>query len=139
MAELYKKPTSKHHVCEYCGNKGALCQDFRYRRYCLKAVYCYLVSSERPSSARSQPWNGVNPDSVSGVFIQAYNEKRRVDIEDHFGFYNPNWMELPRCIRKLSYQDALNLAGKTNLMDLVKACNENGFKNYCNAKRRNKA
>ena len=136
MAKLDRTPVLDQ-ICTDCGNKGYLCQDVRYRRYCLKAVYSYLRSSVRNCGWAKPMGIGVDPDTVSGVFIQAYNEKRRSDIKERFRYYIPNKMDLPGCVRKLSYQDALNLGNKTVLMNIIKTCNENGYKNFSLAKQQN--
>ena len=102
-------------------------------------MYTYLKSTVR-TSGWAKPWHGsFSPDTVSEVFIRAYEEKRCVDMEDRFRYYDANWTALPECMKRNSYQDALNLANKPTLMSMIKACNDRGFKNYCVAKQQRRA
>ena len=119
--------------CSGCGNHGNFCHDNRYRRYCIKAVYGFLHNKMK-NCHWAHPWNDHSPLTASDVFKLAYNDIRRIDLELRYGYFNPNWMEVPDCMMKNSYQDAMSLPNNPKLVKMLKSSNENGYQTYYRAK-----
>ena len=65
-----------------------------YGRYCTKYAYSYIHINYR-SKDGSIDWPAVCSGTVEAVFRRAYNERRRNDLEERFGYFNPNMMEVP--------------------------------------------
>ena len=125
-------------ICTGCGNRSAFCHKRLYRRYCLKAVYSYFHNYMSNCHWASH-FSGSSSSTVSGIYRYAYNDRRCGDLDGRFGFFNSNWMSLPECMEKGSFQEAMNLMNDRKLQNELKASNENGYKNYCEAKNANRA
>ena len=119
--------------CALCGNYGKFCHDKRYGRYCIKAVYAYLHNTTKVETF-GEDWTAYSSESVIAVFKKAYNEKRKCDLEDRFGYYNPNWVELPTCLSRFSLQEATDIKYNPMLIKELKIKNEEGYQKFCNAK-----
>ena len=80
--------------CKYCGGIGKYCQNKMYSKNCVKACYSYLHNSAHTV------FSGFCPERMENIFVGAYNNVRRVDLEGRFNYYCPDWLEIPRCMRK---------------------------------------
>ena len=120
-------PFSQQNRCSSCGNKGYMCHDKMYSTYCTKACMAFLQTN-------SGGWQlGFNVERMETTFFNAYNEKRRVDLEERFGFYNTDWFEIPDCMRKGFLQSAINLGYNPKLCSDLENHNSGGQKKYLEA------
>ena len=111
-------------VCKYCGNRGKFCQNKMYSKYCVKACYSYLHNSMHGV------FSGFCPDNMANVFVGAYNNVRLVDLEGRFNYYCPDWLEIPKCMRKGSLQVAIDMGFKPQLTNNIKDHNKTGYVRY---------
>ena len=125
-------------ICTGCGCRSAYCHERLYRCYCLKAVYAYFHNG-MTNCHWAKHFSGSSPSTVSSIYRYAYNDRRRGDLDYRFGFFNSNWVSLPECMEKGSFQEAMNMMNDKKLQNELKASNENGYKNYCEAKAANRA
>ena len=79
-------------------------------------------------------WDSFCKETISSVYKKAYNDRRRIDLEIRFGYLTPNWMEIPECMRRNSYQEALTLEFNTGLVKRILKHNEMGYNEYLKAK-----
>ena len=122
-------PFSQQPLCKYCGNKGYACHNKIYSTYCTKACYDYLQNNK-------QGWySGFDQDIMEGVFVKAYNEKRRVELEENHGYYCPKSFELPQCMRSDSMKHAVILGDNPLMCHDLEKHNEGGYKRWLEAKK----
>ena len=114
--------------CKYCGGIGKYCQNKMYSKYCVKACYSYLHNSAHGV------FSGFCPERMENIFVGAYNDVRRVDLEGRFNYYCPDWLEIPRCMRKGSLCVAIDMGFKPQLTNNIKDHNETGYARYMEAK-----
>ena len=119
--------------CALCRSQGKFCHEKRYRDFCLKAVYSHLKNSTKTTS-HAENWTACSKETIVGVFTFAYNYKRKGDLEDRFGYFNCNWMNLPKCMEKNSLEQAIGINFNPGLIHTLKLKNEEGYKRYCMAK-----
>ena len=120
-------------LCTGCGNRSAYCHERLYRFYCLKAVYSYF-HNDMTNCHWASHFSGSSPSTVSGIYRYAYNDRCRGELDRCFGYFNLNWISIPECMEKGSFQEAMNLMNNKALQNQLKASNENGYKNYCEAR-----
>ena len=107
-------------ICRGCQNTFEYCHERKYSKYCLKAVYSYINNVNED----------VDCDEITGVFKRAYNDCRRCDVENRFGYYNPNWLDVPTCMRERSQQEAITMGNNTVMINKLKDNNEEGYRHY---------
>ena len=122
-------PFSKQPLCTHCGNRGYACHNKVYSTYCTKACYNYLQNNENHWLA------GFDTDTMEQIFITAYNEKRRVELEENHGYYCPNKFGLPMCMRNDSMIHAVSLGDNPRLCKDLDNHNEGGRKRWMEAKK----
>ena len=62
--------------------------------YCVKAGYSYLHNNAHGV------FSGFCPERMKNIFVEAYNNVRLVDLEGRFNCRCPDWLEIPKCMRK---------------------------------------
>ena len=123
-------PFSKQPLCTHCGNRGYACHNKVYSTYCTKACYNYLQNNENHWLA------GFDNDTMEQIFITAYNEKRRVELEENHGYYCPNKFGLPMCMRNDSMIHAVSLGDNPQLCKDLDNHNELGRQRWMEAKKK---
>ena len=117
-------PFSEQALCTSCGNRGYMCHNYQFSGYCTKACMSYLQFNHNG-------WqSGFNVETMERVFYNAYNEVRRVNVQERFGYYCPGWIEIPECMRKKALATAVDLGYNPKLCDELRLHNENGKKKY---------
>ena len=122
------KPIKEQDICKGCGCRDYVCHERVYSRYCTKAVMSYVLNSPNNNYA------GYDNESLKRVYIGAYREKRRVDLEESFSFFSSEWLELPNCMVIGSLQEACTLGFNTKLLKDLETHNNNAEARYNEAK-----
>ena len=122
-------PFSEQPLCKHCGNRGYACHNYIYGNYCTKACLHYLHHNTFGWDA------GFDPNTMEKTFANAYNEKRRVELEERHGYYSQDWKEVPRCMKLKSMAHAVTLGDNPILCSQLTAHNDAGRKKYLEAKR----
>ena len=73
------------------------------------------------------------------VFVVAYNEIRRADVFQKFGYYNPETFSVPKCMELGSMHDAVDLGFKNEVDKKLKVKNDEGREMYFKAKFENRS
>ena len=122
-------PFSKQPLCNHCGNRGYACHNKVYSTYCTKACLDYLQNN-------TNHWlSGFDPNTMEQVFTSAYNEKRRVELEENHGYYCPNKFGLPMCMKNDSMNHAINLGDNPRLCKDLEEHNEGGRTRWLDPKK----
>ena len=122
-------PFSQQPTCVHCGNKGYACHNYMYSGYCTKACFHYLQHNTIGWEA------GFDTGTMEKVFKTAYNEKRRVELEERHGYYSHVWVEVPKCMKLKSLRHAVLLGDNPQLCDDLAKHNKAGHNKYLEAKR----
>ena len=126
-------PRDFEKVCPFCHNVAFLCHEKRYSNYCYQAVYSYLQDKN----------NGLlavfSPARLESVYMSAYNEIRRVDMFQRFGYYTPGWLRVPKCMELNSMKMAADMGYYPDLCEKVRKGNEHGRTQFIFAKSENKS
>ena len=78
---------------------------------------------------------GFNITAIERIFNTAYNEKRRVELEERHGYYSHVWLEVPKCMKIKSLQHAILLGDNPHLCEELSKHNKASHKKYLEAKR----
>ena len=91
-------------------------------------IYCnYLYNND-------DGWlEGFSPARMERVFVVAYNEIRRADVFQKFGYYNPETFSVPKCMELGSMHDAVDLGFKNEVDKKLKVKNDEGREMYFKA------
>ena len=119
-------------ICEGCGNRGIRCHNKLYSLYCSKAVHEYMNNN-----ANGDWCIGFDTDRMERVYYNAYNEARRVDLHQRFGYYSAEWHDVPGCMVRQSLSTAVNMCFKQEFGENLEKHNDKGKKNYWEARRNN--
>ena len=121
------KPFSEQPLCPHCENRGYSCHNKVYSTYCTKACMNYLQNNHNG-------WeSGFDANTMEQIFEKAYNEKRRVELEENYGYYSPDNMHLPKCMINDSLRHAIELGDNPKLCDDLAKHNEGGYNMYLEA------
>ena len=122
-------PFSQQPLCTHCGNRGYACHNKVYSTYCTKACLHYLQHN-------TDGWlAGFDPNTMEQTFIKAYNEKRRVELEENHGYFCPNHFVVPQCMRNDSMKHAINLGDNPRLCSDLEMHNVGGRQRWNEAKK----
>ena len=122
-------PFSQQHLCTHCGNRGYACHNKVYSTYCTKACLHYLQHN-------TDGWlAGFDPNTMEQTFIKAYNEKRRVELEENHGYFCPNHFVVPQCMRNDLMKHAINLGDNPRLCSDLEMHNVGGRQRWNEAKK----
>ena len=125
-----RKSPQPFELCIHCGNQNYLCHNKVYSTYCTKACMTFLQQQNE------NDWmDGFNPDKMESIFFNAYNEARRVDIEERFGFYCTERFDIPECMRVNSLTASINMGYNAKLCKDLEDNNAKGKKKYLEARR----
>ena len=122
-------PFSQQSLCNSCGNRGYACHNKVYSTYCTKACLDYLQNNKEGW------WSGFDPDTMEQVFVTAYNEKRRVELEEMHGYYSPGRVEVPQCMKDDCMIHAIGLGDNPKLCDDLSKHNKGGYGRWLEAKK----
>ena len=131
---LYINPNptaADYEVCLHCKSRKYMCHDVRYRKYCLQAANDYL-------QCNTHGWlSGFSPARMESVFASAYNEIRRIDIYQSFGYYHSGYLRIPKCMELNSMQEAVDLGYTPALGRMLEKENAEGKESYFRSQRCN--
>ena len=121
-------------ICPHCNCRGVLCHNKTFAQYCTKACMAYM------NEVRSNQWDAreVEEETLTNVFTHAYRGKRRVEVEEQFGFYSSDSFDLPECMKTKSLPIALTLRFKGDMLKKLESHNAVGEKRYKEARNENR-
>ena len=114
--------------CYACRQDITECHDNIYGQYCIKAVITYFDEKHEDDTTASEYGAAL-------AYTHAYNECRRVDIYEHFGYYDRVLRRTPACMDLRSRRRALSLVANLTLATKIRSDNNDGLRRAIKAKK----